>query len=492
MTTLENYIDGRWVAPDGAACLDVENPSTAQTIARVPLSGELDVDRAVQAAHRAFPAWAATPAADRAARLFRLAALMRDDLEETSRLISREMGKSLPDARAEMKRAVENVEVACAGPVLQQGSKMIGASTGIDGEILRLPLGVFAMIAPFNFPGMVPFWFIPYALASGNTYVVKPSELVPLTMARLTGLIDRCGFPPGVFNVVNGDKAVGQAFLNHPKIEGISFVGTTDVCRIVASTCAQNGKRYQAMGSAKNHLVVMPDARIDEAVRNMITSCYGCAGQRCMAASVIVCVGEETHRRVVDDFVESSRQVIVSDPLDPAVADEAMVMGPVISGRARDFIGALVGKGVAEGAELLVDGRDYQVANAPNGYFVGPTVFDGVRPGMEIHNTEIFSPVVCIVKVDSLDEAVEILNDHPFGNGASIYTQSGHFAREFKLRVRAGMIGINVGIPAPVAQLPFGGMKDSLLSDIKTQGARAFDFFTEDKIITERYWPEEG
>jgi malonate-semialdehyde dehydrogenase (acetylating)/methylmalonate-semialdehyde dehydrogenase len=487
---LRNYVRGEWYEPSGCGWLDVENPATGAILARVPLSGPSEVDAAVAAAGEAFPAWAAAPADRRVAPLFRLQAMIRDNREAIARVLVEENGKSLPDARAEIDRTLENVETACGMPVLQQGDKLVGAAPGIDGEVLRLPIGVFAVIPPFNFPAMVPFWFIPYALATGNTVVVKPSEVVPCTMQLLTQWIDGCGLPRGVFNLVNGDKAVARRFTEHPGVAGVSLVGRTETCRIVAETCARHNKRFQAMGGAKNHLVVMPDARLDEAVRNMITSGYGCAGQRCMASSAIVTVGSGTHEEVVDRFVRASREVVVADPLDPKVADLPVVVGPVISARAKESILSLIDTGLQEGARLALDGRNVRVPGREKGHYIGPTVFTGVEPGMAIHRTEIFGPVQVILKADSLDAAIRIVNEHPYGNGASIYTQNGFYARKFKLEARAGMIGVNVGIPAPVAYLPFGGMKDSQFSHIKAQGKAIVRFFTDEKIVTERYWPE--
>ena len=411
--------------------------------------------------------------------------------EAIARTLVEEMGKSLVDARAELKRAIENCQVACGMPVMQQGSGLIGVSEGIDGEVMLMPLGVFGMIAPFNFPAMVPFWFLPYALATGNTFVLKPSEQVPCTMQLIAEYLHQTDLPPGVFNMVNGDKTVAAALLAHPDVQGISMVGSTRVCRIVAETCARTSKRFQAMGSAKNHLVVMPDAKIDHCVRNMITSCFGCAGQRCMAASAIVCVGEATHQEVVEKFVAAAKKVPVADPLDPAYEHEDVVIGPVISSAAKDRICGLIEEGLAEGATLALDGRDVVVPGKENGYFIAPTVFTDVKPGMKIHQTEIFGPVVVILKADTLDDAIRIINEHRYGNGASIYTSNGYWARKFKLEVQCGMIGVNVGIPAPVAYLPFGGMKDSQYADIKAQGKSIVKFFTEEKIIVERWWPEE-
>jgi malonate-semialdehyde dehydrogenase (acetylating) / methylmalonate-semialdehyde dehydrogenase len=487
---LRNYVDGRFIDPERSDRLDVENPSTGEVIARVPLSAASDLDTAVAAAQAAFPAWAATPADKRVAPLFKLATLIRDNRETIARLITEENGKSLPDARAEVDRTLENVETACGMPVLQQGDKLVGAAPGIDGEVLRLPIGVFAMIAPFNFPAMVPFWFAPYAIATGNTFVVKPSELVPCTMQLLTDYLDRCGLPKGVFNLINGDRTVAEGIVAHPAIAGVSVVGRTVTAQAIAEACVKSNKRFQAMGGAKNHLVVMPDARLDEAVRNMITSGYGCAGQRCMASSAIVCVGDSTWREVTDRFVRASREVVVANPLDPKVADQPMVMGPVISAKAKEFILSMIDAGLKEGARLALDGRALKVTGGEKGHFIGPTVFTEVRPGMTIHRTEIFGPVQVILKTSTLDEAIGIVNDHPYGNGASIYTRSGYNARKFKLEAQAGMIGVNVGIPAPVAYLPFGGMKSSQLSHIKAQGKAIVNFFTQDKIVTERYWPE--
>lgn len=491
MKIARNYVNHRWVDAEAAHYLDVENPSTGEMIGKVPLSTAEEANRAVEAAAEAFGSWRVTPVSRRVQPLYKLSELLRRNEEKIARTICEEMGKSLPDARAEMKRALENCEVACGMPVLQQGDKLIGSSFDIDGEVIRLPLGVFAMIAPFNFPAMVPFWFLPYAIASGNCFIIKPSEQVPFTMQLITEYIDQVGLPAGVYSLVNGNKAVAEAFMANPIIKGVSVVGSTPTCRIVAEKCATANKRFQAMGSAKNHLVVMPDAKMDEVIRNMVTSCYGCAGQRCMASSAIVAIGDEVYRTVCEKFVEASKQVIVANPLDPKVAEEQMVMGPVISARAKKFVLDMIETGIKEGARLELDGREVVVEGCEKGHFIGPTVFTEVKPGMEIHKTEIFGPVVVILKTNSLDEAIRIINDHQYGNGASIYTQNGYHARRFKIEVNCGMIGVNVGIPAPVACLPFGGMKESQHADIKAQGKAVIDFFTEDKIVTERYWPED-
>jgi len=490
LKSLRNYIDGAWTDPAGGAWLNVENPATGSVIARMPLSDAADVDAAVRAAQAAFPAWAATPADRRVAPLFRLAALIRDRRETLVRTLVEENGKSLPDARAEIDRTLENVETACGMPIMQQGDKLVGAAPGIDAEVLRLPIGVFGMIAPFNFPAMVPFWFMPYSVATGNTFVVKPSELAPITMQTLCGWLDECGLPKGVVNLVNGDRAVAEAIVAHPGIAGVSVVGRSATCLAIAEACVRSNKRFQAMGGAKNHLVVMPDAHMEEVIRNMITSGYGCAGQRCMASSAIVAVGDATYREVSERFTTASSHVIVADPLDPRVAAEPMVMGPVISTRSQAFIHGMIETGVKEGAALVLDGRGVRVPGREHGHYVGPTVFTGVEPGMEIHRTEIFGPVQVILRAATLDDAIRVINEHPYGNGASIYTRNGYHARKFKMEAQAGMIGINVGIPAPVAYLPFGGMKSSQFSHIKAQGRAVVNFFTQDKIVTERYWPE--
>ena len=487
---LKNYVNGKWVDPRDGNYIDVENPSTGEIIARSPMSTTEETNEAIAAAKAAFPEWSNTPVARRTKYMYRLTELVRENEEKVARQLTEEMGKSLPDASAEMKRVYENTEVSCGMPVLQQGDKVIGCSYDIDGEVLLLPRGVYTMIAPFNFPAMVPFWFLPYALMTGNTYVVKPSKQVPCTMNLLTELIEEAGFPPGVFNIVNGDRTIANAFMDSPDVVGVSIVGSTPVCKQIAEKCATTNKWYQAMGSAKNHLIAMPDAKMDDMIRNMITSCFGCAGQRCMASSAIVAVGDENYEKVCEEFVKAAKEVVVANPLDPRVADEPMVMGPVISAKAKKFIEGMIQKGIDEGVTLALDGRGYIIQGCEKGHYIGPTVLTDVKPGMEVHSTEIFGPVVVILKADNLDKAIKIINDHQYGNGGSIYTQNGYYARKFKLEAQCGMLGINVGIPAPVAYLPFGGMKESQFSQIKGQGKEIINFFVEKKVIVERYWEE--
>lgn len=489
---MKNYIGGKWVEAEASGSIGITNPGTGEVIAEVPLSTREETNRAIAAAAEAYKTWGMTPVARRVQPLYKLAQTLRADEDRIARILVAENGKSLTDARAEMKRVFENIEVACGMPVLQQGDKLVGASFDMDGEVVRLPMGVFGMIAPFNFPAMVPFWFLPYAIATGNTFVLKTSKQVPMTIQAITQHIEDAGVPPGVFNVVNGDSVVADAIMDSPIVQGVSFVGSTPVARIIADKCAKTNKRFQAMGGAKNHLVVMPDAKMEGVIRNMTTSCYGCAGQRCMASSAIVVVGDATYDEVCERFVEDSKKTLLANPLDSRYEEEPMLLGPVISKRAKDTILGLIEDGINEGATLALDGRGVTVEGSEGGFYIGPTVFTDVKPGMKIHRTEIFGPVVCILKADTLEEAIEIVNNHEYGNGASIYTQNGYYARKFKLEALAGMIGVNVGIPAPVAYLPFGGMKASQWADIKTQGKAIVNFYTQDKVVTERYFGEGG
>ena len=490
MKTLRNYIGGQWCEAEATGLLDVEDPGTGAAIARVPLSTEAELDRAVASARAGFETWRSMPVSGRVGPLFKLAELLKQHSEAIARGLSEEMGKSLPDARAELKRTIENTEVACGMPTMIQGDNLMDAASEIDGEVIRLPIGVFAAIVPFNFPSMVPFWFLPYAVAAGNAFVLKCSEQVPITSQLQFELIDQCGFPPGVLNLINGDKTIAEAICGHAGIDGVSFVGSSAVARVVAESCARHGKRCQALGSAKNYLVVMNDAKMDEVVRNMLTSCLGCAGQRCMAASAIACVGDDVYAETVARFTEAAKGAVVGYPLDERYG-QTDVVGPVISAGAQARIESLIQAGVDEGATLMLDGRGVVVAGHEGGHFVGPTVLSDVTPGMAVERTEIFGPVVIIMKFGTLDEAIAAINRHEYGNGASIYTQNGYWARKFKMETQAGMIGINVGIPAPIAPLPFGGMKGSIFGDIKGQSKEVVNFFTERKIITERYWRED-
>jgi len=415
--------------------------------------------------------------------MFRLKELLEAHLDDIARQVVLEHGKTLEDARGSVRRGIENVEVAAGIPSLMMGYGLEdGAARGIDEEVVKQPLGVFAAICPFNFPAMVPFWFWPYAVACGNTFIVKPSEQVPLTQQRIFELVEQAGFPPGAINLVNGAKETVDALLAHPDIKGISFVGSTAVAKYVYSTAAAHGKRVQAQGGAKNVLVVMPDADLDQAVPNIIGSCFGSAGQRCLAGSLVMPVGD-IHRPLVERMVEAARALKLGFGLD-----EGVDMGPVISDRARRRILAAIDQGVQEGATLLLDGRTVRVPDYPDGYFVGPTIFDNVSPEMRLAQEEIFGPVVGIIPVKTLDEAIQLINRSPYGNAASIFTAQGRAARQFRYQVECGNIGINVGVAAPMAYFPFGGYKQSFFGTLHGQGRDAIEFFTERKVVITRWW----
>jgi malonate-semialdehyde dehydrogenase (acetylating)/methylmalonate-semialdehyde dehydrogenase len=482
MRVLENYINGGWVASSGTSRLDVKNPATGATIAQVPLSTAGDVDAAVQAAQAAFPGWAATPSVVRARYLFKLRDLLDKRRDEIAAICTSEHGKTLSESRNDFGRGVENVEHAAGIPSLMMGQTLNDVATGIDCQAIRQPLGVFAAITPFNFPPMVPLWFLPYAIATGNTFVLKPSEQVPLSQERIFDIIREVGLPPGVVNLVNGGKDVVNAFCAHPKIRGVSFVGSSAVAKHVYRSCADTGKRVQALGGAKNYLAIMPDAEMDKAIANAAESAYGCAGQRCLAASIVVAVGS-AYERVREGILAAAKSVVLGDGAKPGVS-----MGPVISAAHRAKVLAYIDKGVAEGAKLLLDGRGATVEGLPGGFWVGPTVFDDVKPGMTIATEEIFGPVVCIMRAKDLDEAIAIANTSEYGNAASIYTTSGKSAREFQLRIEAGMVGVNIGVAAPMAMFPFGGQKGSFFGDTKAHGPTGIDFYTERKSVITRWF----
>ena len=482
MRVLENYINGAWVKSSGTTLLDVKNPATGELLAKVPLSTEGDVDAAVKAAQAAFPGWAATPVPQRARFLFKLKALFDEHKEEIAAICTSEHGKTLSESRNDFGRGIENVEHAAGMPTLQMGQSLSDIATGIDSLTIRQPLGVFAAITPFNFPPKVPLWFIPYAIACGNTFVLKPSEQVPLTQRRIFELIDQIGLPPGVINLVNGGKDVVNAFCENPGIAGVSFVGSTSIARHVYKACGDTGKRVQALGGAKNFMLVMPDAEMDKSVANISESIYGCSGQRCLAGSVVLAVGE-AYDRVKDALLASARAIVVGDGSRPGVT-----MGPVISAAHRDKVLGYIEKGLQEGAKLLLDGRNCTVEGLPNGNWVGPTIFEDVKPGMTIATEEIFGPVVCLMRADSLDEAIEIANRSEYGNASSIYTTNGKSARTFASRIGAGMVGVNIGVAAPMAYFPFGGAKDSFFGDLKVHGRDAYEFYTDKKVVISRWF----
>ena len=482
---LDNYVGGAWTPASAAAAepLDVTNPATGEVLARVPLSGREDLDAAVAAARAALPEWRAVSVIERARRLFALREGLSARHEDLARSVTAEMGKTIADARAEVARMIEMVEAACAIPTTMQGRVLEDVSRGIDAETIRQPVGVCAAIAPFNFPAMVPFWFLPFAIGCGNTFVLKPSEQVPLTQQIAFEVLDSLGLPPGVVNLVNGGREVVEGILEHPGIDAVSFVGSAPVAKLVYEGAAKAGKRVQALGGAKNHMVVMPDAVVGKTVDGIIGSAFGAAGQRCMAGSVVVTVGE-AHERLLEPLVEATRALHVGDGLA-----DATEVGPVVSCAARDRILEWIDRGERDGATVVVDGRGVDGV-ADGGAFVGPTILDGVTPEMDIAREEVFGPVLTIVRADSLDEATAIVNGSRFGNGTSIFTESGAAVRRYRHEVEAGMVGVNIGVAAPVAFFPFSGWKDSFLGDLHAHGPDAVEFFTKKKTVTSRWFSD--
>ncbi len=479
---LRNYVGGRWIPSAGRDTLDVHNPALGTVIARTPLSTPADVDAAVSAANAAFPDWSETPPAARARALFRLRALLEEHFEELARLVTTEHGKTLDESRGSVRRGIECAEVACGAPSMLMGQSLENVAAGLDCVAFRQPIGVCAAIAPFNFPAMVPLWFLPFAVACGNTFVVKPSEQVPLTLSRIFELLEECGLPPGVVNLVHGGRGVAEAICDHPSIRAVSFVGSTPAARAVYERATRAGKRVQALGGAKNFVVVMPDADLDHAIATITESFYGCAGERCLAGSVLVPVGP-VHAEARDRLVESARGLRVGDGMDPATR-----MGPVISGRHRERVLGYLEKGISEGARLVLDGRSAAMPKEGAGFFLGPSVFDSVDPAMTIARDEIFGPVASVCPVADLAGALEAMRAHPNANAASIVTSSGRAAREFAHRAPSSMVGVNVGVAAPMAYFPFGGAKDSFFGDLKVHGRDAFEFYTDKKVVTSRWY----
>src|SRR3954470_11171061 len=478
---IDNYVAGSWTpATDSSDALDVTNPATGEVIARVPLSGAGDLDAAVRAAREALPVWRAVSTIERARRLFTLRERLVERHEDLARSVTTEMGKTIADARAEVSRMIEMVEAACAVPTTMQGRVLEDVSRNIDAETIRQPVGVCAAIVPFNFPAMVPFWFLPFAIACGNTFVLKPSEQVPLTQQIAFEVLDSLGLPPGVVNLVNGGREIVEGILEHPGIDAVSFVGSAPVARIVYERAAQAGKRVQALGGAKNHMVVMPDAVVDKTVGGIIGSAFGAAGQRCMAGSVLVTVGA-AHDRVLPALREATEALTVGDGLD-----ERTDVGPVVSRTACERIRGYIDRGEQEGASIVVDGRG--AGGEGDGSFVGPTIVDDLERDSTLVTDEIFGPVLSVVRAESLDEAIAIVNASRFGNGVSIFTESGSAVRHFRHDVEAGMVGVNIGVAAPVAFFPFSGWKDSFLGDLHAHGPDAVDFFTRKKTVTSRWF----
>ncbi len=481
---LDNYIDGSWRNSQATEALEVLNPATTEVLAQVPLSPALDVQEATRAASVAFESWRRTPAGERIQYLFRLKVLLEEGLEEISHIITKESGKTLEESRGEMRRAIENVEVACGIPAMMQGQTSEDIAPGIDELMIRQPIGVVAVIGPFNFPAMISFWFLPYAIACGNTVVLKPSEKVTLTMAKIFELLDETKLPKGVVNLVNGTKEAVDAILDHPDIRAVSFVGSTPVARYVYSRATANGKRAQCQGGAKNPIIILPDADLEMTTRIAADSAFGCAGQRCLAASLAITVGEAR-----DPFAEALTEAASSRVVGYGLED-GVQMGPVITTQSKSRIEGLIETGADEGAELLVDGRGASTPGYERGNFVGPTVLRDVNPKGEIARTEIFGPVLGLMHVETVEEAIAFINGGSYGNMACFFTGSGAAARQFRFDAQVGNIGINAGVAAPMAFFPFSGWKDSFFGDLHAQGRHAVEFFTQAKVVVER-WPKE-
>ena len=481
MQQVSMLIGGRQQVSASSRRGEVFNPSTGRVQAEVPLCTAEEVDQAVQAAAAALPAWSETPAVERARVMFRYRELLQAHFAELAALVTREHGKTLAEARAEVQRGVEMVEFACGIPSLLMGQALENLAPSVDCETSRHPVGVCVGITPFNFPCMVPLWMFPVAIACGNTFVLKPSEKVPLSAMRLGELLTEAGLPPGVFNVVHGDKTAVDALLAHPLVRAISFVGSTAVARHVYTTGTANGKRVQAAGGAKNHLVIMPDADLEQAVKAIQLSAFGCAGQRCMAGSIAVPIG-----RIADALVEGLCRAGGAMKVGPTDGGAEVDMGPLVTQAQRDRAASYLDIARGEGAEVALDGRSRDLPG--EGFHIGPSVVDRVAPAMRLARDEIFGPVLSVVRAGDLDEALAIGRQCPYGNGASIFTSSGHAAREFKRHFNAGMIGVNVGVPAPMAWFPFTGWNQSFFGDLHIQGVEGVQFYTQQKMTLTRWF----
>jgi malonate-semialdehyde dehydrogenase (acetylating) / methylmalonate-semialdehyde dehydrogenase len=480
---LKHYYGGEWKPASRMDYLPVTNPATGETLARVPQAQSDDVAAAVKAAADAYPAWRRTPPEDRIQYLFKLKNLLEEQIDDIAKICTEENGKTFSESRAELRRAIENVEVACGIPTLMQGYNLEDVASGIDEMMIRQPLGVTAAITPFNFPAMIPFWFLPYAIACGNTFILKPSDRVPLTAERAFQLMESLKLPPGVLNLVHGGKASVDALLRHPDVRAISFVGSTSVARYIYSEAAQHGKRVQCQGGAKNHVLILPDADMETSTRIVSDSAFGCAGQRCLAVSVAVTVGD-AQKEFTEQLTKVAGSLKVGNGLESDVQ-----MGPVITAESKSRIAGLIAQGAKDGASVLLDGRETN-GSSPKGNFLKPTILNGVPASSALSTTEIFGPVLSLVHANTIDEGIEILSRSPYGNMASIFTSSGAAARKFRYEVQAGNIGINIGVAAPMAYFPFSGWRDSFLGVLHGQGRDAVEFYTDKKVVVER-WPKE-
>ena len=481
---IPHYIDGQWVESNAREWSEILNPATGESLGKVPISDAAEVTKSIDAAAAAYPAWRRTPPEDRIQPLFKLKVLLEDHLDDISRLITQENGKTFTEAKAEMRRAIENVEVACGIPVMMQGYNLEDVARGIDEMMIRQPLGVTAAIVPFNFPGMIAFWFLPYAIATGNTFILKPSERVPLTMRYVYELIEKTGLPKGVVNLVNGGKVAVDTLIDDPRVRAISFVGSTPVARYIYARSGEKGKRAQCQGGAKNPVIVLPDADMHMATQIISDSAFGCAGQRCLAVSVAVTIGE-AQKTFRDAIAESASKLRVGNGLEDGVQ-----MGPVITKQSKERIESLIGVGEKQGAKVLVDGRNPKIPRHERGNFVKPTILDGVPASSELSHTEIFGPVLSMVHANDMDEALAFLERNPYGNQASLFTSSGAAARRFRYEAPAGNIGINIGVAAPMAYFPFSGWKDSFFGIMHGQGRDSVESYTEKKVVVER-WAKE-
>ena len=481
-----HLIAGKAVAADATGATPVYNPSRGEVIAQAPAGTAAEVGHAVGAARKALPGWAETPVVERARILFRYKALLEEQFESLARLVTREHGKTLEEARGDVRRGIEVVELSCSIPSLIMGQALGNVARGIDGQVSMEPVGVCAGITPFNFPAMVPMWMYPLAIACGNTFVLKPSPKVPLTAIRLAEIALEAGLPPGVFNVVHGGREAVDALLVHPDVAAISFVGSTAVARYIYEKGTANGKRVQAAGGAKNFMIVMPDADLDAATAAIMGAAFGCAGQRCMAGSVAAPVG-----RAAEPLLERLGKAATDLRVGPTDEDESAGMGPLIDPAARERVLQSLEYGGREGAKLVQDGRDLTLTQQTQGFFVGPSIFDGVRQGMKVAREEIFGPVLSVMRAESLSEATALANQSPYGNGAVIFTQNGGAARQFARDIRCGMVGVNVGVPAPMALFPFSGWNQSFFGDLHVQGTEGIRFYTRSKVVLSR-WQYDG
>ena len=478
---IPNFIAGEWSTSNASETLAVTDPATGEELDRVPLSDRAEAAAGVAAAAAAFPGWRSTPAVERVRVLFRLKALLEENHEQLAILLSREHGKVVAETRGEIQRGIENVEHACGIPSLMMGETLEDVARGIDCETIRQPLGVFAVVSPYNFPVMIPLWFWPYAVATGNTVVLKPSEQDPLTHQRIVALAAEAGLPAGVLNVVHGGRETVDVLLEHPDVQGVSFVGSSHVARIIYAKAGAAGKRVQALGGAKNHMIVMPDADPDLVTSAVTASVFGSTGQRCLAGSVVVGVGE-AYAPMRERLLDEAASLRLGRG-----TDEGVDMGPVISAPHRRRVLDFIDKGVDEGATLTLDGRGAGVEAYPEGHWIGPTVFEDVGPDMTVGQEEIFGPVMGLSHVSSLDEAIALLEKSPYGNATSIFTSSGAAAREFRYRAGVSMIGVNIGVAAPMAFFPFGGSKGSFFGDLRAQGSDGIEFYTDRRVVISKW-----